>query len=409
MEDILKELSWRGLVHHHTDMEALKHALGQPVTLYAGFDPTAPSLHVGHLLVVVTLERFRRAGHSPIALVGGATALVGDPSGRRSERPLAREDEVQAAQEALALQLRHLGNETVLNNKDWFQQMSALDLLRDVGKHFTVNEMLSRASVAIRLEDGLSFTEFAYSLLQAQDFNHLHQAHGVTLQVGGSDQWGNITAGASLVRKNTGEVVHGLTVPLLVDHKGDKMGKSAGGAVWLDPARTSPLDLFQYLLGVDDSDAGGFLRKLTFLTEAEILSLEEEVNNSVEARKGRVLQRRLAQEVTRLVHGQVVLGQVEATTRNLWGKAITAEGLLQSDEASSFNLSLPMNVMNALVETGLCSSKGAGRRLMRDGGIRLNGGKVTQERDLTEADLLQGKVLQLSVGRKRHALVLPAS
>lgn len=401
MDTILTELSWRGLVKDHTDREELETALQEPLALYAGFDPTAPSLHVGHLLQVITLERFRRHGHRTVALLGGATAQIGDPSGRRSERPLQDTLQIQLAKDALRNQLTALGCTSIVDNLIWWKELDTLSFLRDVGKHFSINDLLHSASVQSRLAEGISFTEFAYSLLQGQDFAHLHNTLGITLQIGGSDQWGNITSGVSLVRKTTGKAVHGLTVPLLLDRNGEKMGKSTGKPVWLDPARTTPLEFFQFFLGVDDQEVIPLLEKLTFLNQDEINALRAGMEDPL-FRKERRAHRALARELTFFVHGQKGLSEALEATEALWGKKDTQDAI----GVPMLEVTFPKNVMEILLEGGLIESKGAGRRLMKDGGIRLHGEKLLSERDLAESDLQDG-ALRLSVGKKKHLLARP--
>jgi tyrosyl-tRNA synthetase len=326
--NIFAELRWRGLIHQTTDDVGLANRLSaQPRTLYAGFDPTADSLHVGHLLALVVLRRFQRAGHRPIALVGGATGMVGDPSGKSEERNLLGVDELRANVARIGGQIGRLldfsgpRGAQLVNNYDWMSQFSYLDFLRDIGKNFPVNVMLAKDSVRSRIErtdSGLSFTEFSYMLLQAYDFVYLNQHWECELQIGGSDQWGNITAGIDLARRMRGVSLQGLTFPLLTKSDGSKMGKTESGALWLAPERTSPYQFYQYWLNVDDAEAGKCLRYFTDLTREEVEALDAE--RTADAAR-RTSQRRLAEEITRLVHGDDGLRKAQRASEILFGAA----------------------------------------------------------------------------------------
>lgn len=389
---LFDELQWRGFVHQVTHPEVAEALEKERVTLYCGFDPTADSLHIGSLLPIMGLAHFQRAGHRPIALVGGGTGLIGDPSFKAAERALLTREQVDANASGIRAQLeRFLSFEgehaaVMANNADWLGAFPLLDFLRDVGKHFSVNVMLSRESVRARIEDrehGMSFTEFTYSLLQAYDFLHLSQAQGCRLQVGGSDQWGNIVAGVDLTRRVAGREVWGLTFPLVTKADGGKFGKTETGNIWLDPARTSPYRFYQFWINQSDADTPRYLRFFTFLDRAEIESLDREI---AEAPHKRAAQTRLAEEVTRLVHGEEALrGAVRAT------EALFKGDLAGLDEATLLDLfsEAPSStvpaladgapVVDLLVAAGVFASKGEARRLIQSGGLYLNGQRIESE------------------------------
>jgi len=330
----------------------------EPFTLYIGFDPTADSLHVGSLLPLLTMMRAQRAGHKPIALVGGATGMIGDPSGKTEERKLMPLEVLRHNVGAVGAQIRRFVPDAVMvDNYDWFNGYGYLDFLRDIGKHFSVNMMLAKESVRARLEDrehGISYTEFSYMLIQAYDFLSLHDRHGCRLQLGGSDQWGNITAGIDLVRRLRGKEVYGMTMPLVTNASGQKFGKSEKGNVWLDGGRTSPYDFYQFFFRVDDRDVGRFLRYFTFLDEAAIVALEKTMAEAPEKREA---QRTLAREVTKLVHGEAAVAQAET-------------------ELPSTAMALPKPLVDVLVECGLCKSKSDARRQIEQGGVYVDGARI---------------------------------
>jgi tyrosyl-tRNA synthetase len=416
---VLDELTWRGQLAQSTDPDALTSALrAGRITLYAGFDPTADSLHVGNLVPVMLLHRFQRAGHRPLALVGGATGLIGDPSGRSSERELAAPELIAERVERQAKQLQRFldfgpGGAELVNNLDWTRGLSVLDFLRDVGKHFSVGAMLGKESVSARIgAGGISFTEFSYMLLQAMDFLELSRRYDCTLQVGGSDQWGNITAGLDLMRKVDGSTGHALTAPLLTDSEGRKIGKSTGGGnVWLDPDRTSPYAFYQYFINVADTDVGKLLRTFTDLERAEIEGLDTEV---AERPAARTAQRRLAEEMTTLVHGADECAKVIAASAALFGRGAledlderTLSAALQ--EAPHVRVAddgaLP-TVAELLADTGLSPSRSAARRTIKEGGAYVNNGRVTDEDAApTGQDFLHGRYLVLRRGRRDVAVV----
>ncbi|MEU7882577.1 tyrosine--tRNA ligase [Microbispora bryophytorum] len=413
MADILDELEWRDVLAQTTDIDALRKALADgPITVYAGFDPTAPSLHVGNLATLLILTRFQRAGHRPIGLVGGATGLIGDPSGRSTERALNSSDIVAEWVSRIRVQVeKFLSFErgptaaALVSNLDWTANLSAIDFLRDIGKHFPVNRMLARESVSARLAgEGLSYTEFSYQILQANDYLELHRRHGCALQVGGSDQWGNIIAGVDLIRRVDGAHVHALTGKLITKADGTKFGKTAGGAVWLDPALTSPYAFYQYWLNADDRDVVRFLKVFTFRTRQEIDELEQAVAERPAAREA---QRALAEDLTTLVHGPDELAGVIAASRALFGQGSLAE--LDARTLESALAEVPKAVLPALgapyvellAQSGLVESKSAARRAVKEGGAYLNNTKITDEEYVPSADdLLHGRFLVLRRGKK---------
>jgi len=416
--DILDDLEWRGLLAQTTDRDALReHLAAGPVTLYAGFDPTADSLHVGSLVPLLALRRFQLAGHRPIALAGGATGFIGDPSGRSAERVLMSADVIARRVDLLRAQMSRFldfddspTGAVMVDNLEWTAPMSVIDFLRDVGKHFPVNQMLARESVAGRLESGgLSFTEFTYQLLQSLDFLELHRRHGCTLQVGGNDQWGNITAGLDYMRRVDGAHGHALTFPLVTDAAGQKLGKSTGGGnVWLDPAMTSPYALWQFLLNVDDRDAGTYLRLLTFLSRADVEALDAA---TVERPQARAAQRRLADEVVALVHGPDEVRRVQAASAALFGSGDLAgldEPTLRAALAQAPSVQVVGETPSCvdLLAEGLGVSKSDARRAVREGGAYLNNAKVDDEHAVPgEADWLHGRFLVLRKGKRQMVVV----
>ncbi len=420
--DLLSELKWRNLVHQTTDEQLGAWLSEKPRVVYAGFDPTADSMHVGHLLPLLMLRRFQTAGHKPIALVGGATGMIGDPSGKSAERNLLSRDALEANVAGMKAQMERFlrfddgpSSAELVNNIDWIGNFSYVDFLRDVGKNFPVNVMLGKESVKARLERddvGLSYTEFSYMLLQAYDFVHLHRQFGCELQLGGSDQWGNITAGIDLARRMDGVHLRGLTCPLLTKSDGSKMGKTESGAVWLSPERTSPYQFYQYWLNVDDADAGGCLRMLTEVPTGEIESLDVQRQEAPERRES---QRRLAEALTLLVHGQGGLAAAERATDIFFGGEIDNLDDRQLNEifADVPSRELPrqtlrdgLPVVDALVASGLAKSKGEARRTIEQGGAYVNNRRVSDPAQvLTEADLASESVMVLRTGRKKYALL----
>ncbi|HDT6076870.1 tyrosine--tRNA ligase [Aeromonas veronii] len=413
---LLDELSQRGLVAQNSDPAALADHLSTPRTVYCGFDPTAGSLHIGHLVPLLMLRRFQLAGHTPVALVGGATGLIGDPSFKATERSLNSADTVQAWVASLSAQIRALlpadeglSAPQLVNNGDWMGQMSALDFLRDIGKHFSVNAMLARESVRQRLarpDQGISFTEFSYALLQSYDFAVLHQRLGCTLQIGGNDQWGNITSGMDLTRRLHQAQVHGMTLPLITKADGTKFGKTEGGAVWLDPALTSPYAFYQFWLGTADEDVYRFLRYYSFMSLSEIDALEAEDAK----RQGRKqAQQVLANELTELVHGKAALAAVQRISELLFSGDVTRLGesdlaQLAQDGMPSSTVSGETDLVSLLVSCGLANSRRIARELLAAGAISLNG-VLKQDEQLSADDRLFGRYLLLRRGKKQYHLV----
>ncbi|WP_395949438.1 tyrosine--tRNA ligase [Aeromonas mytilicola subsp. aquatica] len=413
---LLTDLTERGLVAQMSDPAALASHLATARTLYCGFDPTAGSLHIGHLVPLLMLRRFQLAGHTPVALVGGATGLIGDPSFKATERSLNSAETVQGWVASLSAQIRALlpaseglAAPVLVNNADWMGQMSALDFLRDIGKHFSVNAMLARESVRQRLarpDQGISFTEFAYALLQSQDFAVLNQRLGCTLQIGGNDQWGNITSGMDLTRRLHQAQVHGMTLPLITKADGTKFGKTEGGAIWLDPALTSPYGFHQFWLGTADEDVYRFLRYYSFMSLAEIAALEAEDAG----RQGRKhAQQVLADELTELVHGKGALAAARRIGELLFCGDVARLGegdlaQLAQDGMPSCRIEEQRDLVTLLVESGLASSKRVARELLAAGAISLNG-ETRQDEQLSAEDLLFERYLLLRRGKKQYRLV----
>ena len=417
--NLLEDLRWRGLLAQSTDEAALLESLKKPMTLYVGFDPTAPSLHVGNLVVLLVLRRFQLAGHTPIALVGGATGLVGDPSGKNEERTLNSTEIVEGwvnrirTQVSAFLDFSEAKNKAiVVNNLDWTSPLSAIEFLRDIGKHFSVNQMLSKDSVSARLEaGGISYTEFSYQVLQSYDFLELYRRNNCTLQLGGSDQWGNIVAGLDLIRRVEQGSGHALTVPLLTKADGTKFGKTAGGSVWLDPAMTSPYAFFQYWLNTDDKDVINFLKVFSFKSHEEITVLENAHKENPGLREAH---RALARELTALVHSQATTDRVEAAAKALFGQGDLTE--LDEETLAGALAELPRTTVSKndaiptwvdlLAATGVVDSKSAARRIVKEGGAYLNNEKIAGEDFAPQkSDFLCGKYAVLRKGKRDLAAV----
>jgi tyrosyl-tRNA synthetase len=418
---LLDQLEQRGIIEQVTNRKALDELLAKPgASIYVGFDPTADSLHVGHMLPALMLARFQRAGHRPIVLVGGATGMVGDPSFRASERQLISLDEIRANCAAIGKQLSQFvsfeGSNAALmvNNADWTAPVSHLEWLRDVGKYFTVNYMIAKESVRKRLEDrdqGISYTEFSYMLLQANDFLHLFENQNCAIQGGGSDQWGNITAGIELIRKKRSGEAFGITFPLLTTSSGEKFGKSAGNAVWLDPARTSPYQFYQYWIRTEDADVEKLLKLFTFLAVEEIAVI---VAEHLQAPEQRVAQKKLAAEMTRLVHGEEKLAQAIASSEALFGGELS--GMSDSDLADIFSdvpsfsidasaMASGLRLPDLLVRAGAAKSKGEATRLIAAGGVYLNNRRTDDAiKMLTATDLTSETMFVIRVGKKSYYL-----
>ncbi|HEY4306409.1 MAG TPA: tyrosine--tRNA ligase [Gemmatimonadaceae bacterium] len=417
---LLDDLKWRGLLYQHTD-EVGDVLNSGPVGGYIGFDPTAPSLHIGTLLVIMLLVRLQRHGHRPVALAGGGTGLIGDPSGKASERPMSDPIVVAANTEAIRRQLERFldfsGSNAarMVNNIEWLGDLKAVDFMRDVGKHFTVNYMLQKDSVQGRMEAGISYTEFSYMLLQAYDFLELRRRHDVRIQMGGSDQWGNITAGTELIRRATGLDAHAITSPLVTTAAGTKFGKTESGTIWLDSTMTTPYKFYQFLVNVDDRDAGRYLRYFTLLEREAIEALDEALAASPEKREA---QQALAREVTSLVHGEHALHAAKEVSGLLFGtvepQALSREALLALQaEIPVFTLEpkdeiTTQDILEAtLVGTeALFASKGDMRRMLQQGGVYLNGRRLSPEREPVSKDqLLGGEFLLVRKGSKSYGLV----
>lgn len=415
--DLFDDLVRRGLAHQWTGGDAFPARLRSgPITVYCGFDPSASSLHIGNLVGLTVLRRFQVAGHRPIAIAGGATGMVGDPSGRSEERNLLSPDELERNVEAIRAQIARFldfdAGALLLNNADWLAPMSFIDFLRDVGKHVSVNVMLARESVKARLESehGISYTEFTYMLMQAYDFVHLWDAHGCELQVGGSDQFGNIVAGVDLGRRMRGAELFGFTWPLVTRSDGAKMGKTAAGSIWLDPERTSPFAFYQYFVRIPDADAATMLRTFTDLPHEQIDAL---ATAAAERPQQREAQKTLATELTELVHGADGLAAAERATQALYGGAL--EGLAERELLEIFadvpSRELPsarlgaITAVEAFVEAGLSTSKGEARRLLDSGGAYVNNVRVEGDRVLASADLAAGSVMVLRQGKRNFALL----
>ncbi len=421
---VLEELEWRGLIHQHTDGVADALAAGA-VSAYIGFDPTASSLHVGNLLVIMLLVHLQRQGHRPIALVGGGTGMIGDPSGKSTERQLLSPEQVAANTAAIRAQLERFldfsgpNAARMRDNADWLAPMSMVEFLRETGKHFTVNYMLQKESVRSRMDAGLSFTEFAYMLLQAYDFLQLKRRDGVTLQLGGSDQWGNITAGIELIRRADGSSAEGLTVSLVTTSSGIKFGKTEAGAVWLDPARTSPYAFYQFWLSQEDRDAGRYLRFFTLFSRAEISALDASTTTAPERRDA---QHALARDVTRRVHGEAALAAAIQVSDFLFGgldpRELTEEALtilraeapfvdVSRADLASEGAADTLDVLKLLVMSGLAASNGAAKRLLEQGGVSVNKQKVAAADRHVQAvgALLRGRYVIIGKGKRDYALL----
>jgi tyrosyl-tRNA synthetase len=412
---LLDDLEWRGLVAHSTDLDALREALGSgSVRFYVGFDPTAPSLHLGNLVQILTARRLQDAGHTPYALVGGATGMIGDPRDS-GERTLNSRDTVKDWVERVRGQIEPFlsfegpNAATMVDNYDWTASLSVIDFLREIGKHFPVNRMLARETVRRRLESGISYTEFSYVLLQSMDYLNLCRDHGVTLQFGGSDQWGNLTGGVELIRRSSGQAVHAFATPLITRADGTKYGKTEGGALWLDPEMMSPYAFYQFWLNVEDEKVGELLRIFTFLPRPEIEALEQQTAEKPFLRAG---QRALAEQVTALVHGAEETRRIQAASAALFGggdlttlsgdtlgAALREAGSTRVDPAAG----IP-GILDLLVDTGLARSKGEARRTIAEGGAYLNNRRVTDpELVPTGADLVADRWLVLRRGKKKFA------
>ncbi len=419
-ESIFNELQWRGMIYDKVEgVQDL--VVNEKVTVYNGFDVTADSLHIGHIVPLIALARLQRFGHHPIALAGGGTTMIGDPSGKNSERPLMSLELIRANTEAIKKQLAHFldfdsksNPARLLNNADWLTELNMIEFMRDVGKNFTVNYMLAKDSVRMRLEreDGLSFTEFTYMLLQSYDFLYLYDHYGCKLQTGGSDQWGNITAGVELIRRMRGAQAFGMVYPLITKSDGTKFGKSESGSVWLDPEKTSPYRLYQFWMNTDDKDVINYLRYFTFNDSLTIANLEVKVDEKPEEREA---QRKLAKDMTLLVHGETALARAEQASQALFGGEIS--GLSAAEISDIFSdvpsFEMPKNALEGgiplvdlLVNASVVKSKGEARRSLQEGGIYLNNHRANDaNQSVNSADMLEGQFIILRKGKKNYTLV----
>lgn len=412
--NIIDELTWRGAINQQTDAEGLKKLTSEKkISLYCGVDPTGDSMHIGHLIPFMMMKRFELAGHHPYILIGGATGSIGDPSGRKTERQLQTMDKVQHNVKALSRQMQRLfggdSSVTMVNNYDWLSKISLLDFLRDYGKLVNINTMLAKDVVASRLDTGISFTEFTYQILQSVDFLTLHNEHGIQLQIGGADQWGNITAGIDLIHKIKGadEAVYGLTIPLMLKADGTKFGKTAGGAIWLDADKTSPYEFYQFWLNQDDRDVIRYLKFFTFLGQDEINQLAATVENEPEKR---LAQRCLAEEVTRFVHGEEALESAQHISEILFSGDIQRLTLTEVQEAFEKvpNVSInsePTNIVELLTETAIEPSRRQAREDITNGAITINGERCTDtDAQLNPKTNFSGKFMVIRRGKKNYFL-----
>lgn len=415
--ELLQDLAWRGIIYQQTDEEGIKDALGkEKISLYCGVDPTADSMHIGHLLPFLTLRRFQEHGHRPIVLVGGATGLIGDPSGKSEERKLLTLETVQDNVAGIKKQLESIfefdgeNGAIMVNNYDWAGSMDIVTFLRDIGKHIGVNYMLAKDTIASRLETGISFTEFTYTILQALDFLHLYENQNCRLQIGGSDQWGNITSGLELIRKMQpeGSKAFGLTIPLVTKADGTKFGKSESGAVWLDPEKTTPYEFYQFWINTADADVVKYLKYFTFLSHEEIEQLEASVQEEPHLRKA---QKALAEEMTRLIHGEESLHQAIKISAALFSgdvKNLSASEIKQGfKDVPFFNASeVDGNLVDLLVTAKISPSKRQAREDITNGAISINGEKITDAAySLLESDRIEGQFTIIRRGKKKYTLI----
>ncbi|MFD1863810.1 tyrosine--tRNA ligase [Planococcus chinensis] len=416
--ELLEDLKWRGLLYQQTDEEGLAGLLEkEKISLYCGVDPTADSMHIGHIVPLLTLRRFQMHGHRPILLVGGATGMIGDPSGRNEERQLQTTEQIDQNVEGIKVQMQQIfdfqteNGAQMVNNRDWIGAMSVIEFLRDYGKLISVNYMLAKDSVASRLETGISFTEFSYTLIQAIDFNHLYDHFNCRVQIGGSDQWGNITSGLEVIRKthDTEDTkAFGITIPLVTKADGTKFGKSAGGAVWLDAKKTSPYEFYQFWINTADADVIKYLKIFTFISREEIEALETSVQNEAHLRKAQMV---LAEEMTKLIHGEEALQDAQRITKALFSgdlKALSAEEMKAAfkDVPSVEMAKSPTSIVDLIVEAGITSSKRQAREDVTNGAISVNGEKVTDvEYIVDEKDRLEDAFAIVRRGKKKYHMI----
>ena len=415
---LLEDLQWRGIIYQQTDEEGIKETLEkEKISLYCGVDPTADSMHIGHLLPYLTLRRFQKHGHRPIVLVGGATGMIGDPSGKSEERKLQTTEVIQHNVECIQKQLSQIfefegeHGAIMVNNYDWAGSMDIVTFLRDYGKHVGVNYMLAKDTIANRLETGISFTEFTYTILQAMDFLHLYENFDCKMQVGGSDQWGNITTGLELIRKMApeGSKAFGLTIPLVTKADGTKFGKTESGAIWLDPEKTTPYEFYQFWINTADADVVKYLKFFTFLSKEEIEGLEESVKNEPHLRKA---QKALAEEMTRLIHGQDSLDQAIKITEALFNGEIqnlTAAEIKQGfKDVPSYEHTTgeEIGIVDLLIAAGIVSSKRQAREDVTNGAVSINGQRVTEtDYVVSEKDRIEGQFTVIRRGKKKYFLI----
>ena len=413
---LIEELKWRGLIYQQTDETGIENLLNkEQVTLYCGADPTADSLHIGHLLPFLTLRRFQEHGHRPLVLIGGGTGMIGDPSGKSEERKLQTEEQVETNVQGISKQMHKIfefdtnKGAKLVNNKDWLGQISLIEFLRDYGKHVGVNYMLGKDSIQTRLEHGISFTEFTYTILQAIDFGHLNQTYNCKIQVGGSDQWGNITSGIELMRRMYGEnEAFGLTIPLVVKSDGKKFGKTEGGAVWLDADKTSPYEFYQFWINSTDEDVIKFLKYFTFLSKAEINDLEKSLQEAPHLREA---QKALAENVTRFIHGQDALDDAIRISQALFSgdlKSLSAKELKEGfKDVPQVDLNhTTSNIVEAIVETGISSSKRQAREDINNGAIYINGERQQYVNyELSDEDKIDNAFTIVRRGKKKYFMI----
>ncbi|MGW7778497.1 tyrosine--tRNA ligase [Staphylococcus xylosus] len=413
---LLEDLKWRGLVYQQTDESGIEEILNkEQVTLYCGADPTADSLHIGHLLPFLTLRRFQEHGHRPLVLIGGGTGMIGDPSGKSEERKLQTEDQVEVNVQGISNQMHKIfefGTEKgakLVNNKDWLGQISLIDFLRDYGKHVGVNYMLAKDSIQTRLEHGISFTEFTYTILQAIDFGHLNKTFNCKIQVGGSDQWGNITSGIELMRRMYGQTeAYGLTIPLVVKSDGKKFGKTEGGSVWLDASKTSPYEFYQFWINTTDDDVIKFLKYFTFLEKEEIEALKKSLNEAPHLREA---QKALAENVTRFIHGQAALDDAIRISKALFAGDLQSLSAMELKEGFKDVPQVELNhettnIVEAIVESGISSSKRQAREDVNNGAIYINGVRQQDVNyELTNDDKIEDEFTIIRRGKKKYFMV----
>ena len=415
--ELIEDLKWRGLLYQTTDEESLSELLNkESISLYCGVDPTADSLHIGHIVPFLTLRRFQKHGHRPIVLVGGATGMIGDPSFKADERQLLSEEQLSHNVAGIRGQLEQIFDfsdenaAVMVNNKDWFGKMTAIDFLRDYGKLLSVNYMLAKENVATRLETGISFTEFSYMLIQGADFNHLYDHYNCRVQVGGSDQWGNITTGLEVIRKTHDEnaKAFGLTIPLVTKADGTKFGKTAGGNVWLDPEKTSPYEFYQFWINAADADVIKYLKIFTFLSKEEIAELEKSVEEEPHLRKA---QKTLAEEMTRLIHGDDALAQAERITAALFSGDLKSLSVSEMKDAfkdvPSYETAKEVrNIIDLIVEAGISSSKRQAREDVTNGAISINGERVKDlDYTIDASDRLDDAFTIIRRGKKKYTMI----